>query len=206
MNLDFQLIIDPVVLMEHICKYAAKPERASQEALSIFKKIARYDGENMRMISILRSAMLKTAGARDYGAPEIVYCSMHFPLIESNLTFVLVSLDGSSKLQLGHSNRSKQVASKSLWPFYALHDQIPRKLQHSVGLSNDELFEITFRDFSYAFQVKSNKLQKSNLPRSKLLILRFYPSSRTAATHVNYYRHCMYSTNLSSTRLSRHNH
>jgi hypothetical protein len=188
-NLDFQLILDPIALLEYMAKYAAKAEKASKAALDVFLKIARSVDDDCRTLTILRKAMLQMSGLRDYGAPEIAFTSLHLPLVSTNLFFESISLTGDVKLDLTNFNSSESIFKNTLLWFYSRRSSVT--LTHTE-FNRGEILDMNFRNFCYAFSVTKSKIHQRKLPKAKVLVLKFYPNPKPHGKGQNYDKHCMY--------------
>jgi ElaB/YqjD/DUF883 family membrane-anchored ribosome-binding protein len=191
--LDFQLIVDPVVLMEYICKYTAKPEKASQQAVAIFQRIASAADDTSQTLTLLRKAMLQMSGARDYGAPEIAFSCLHLPFVMTNLTFESVNLTGSTLLDLDGFQKKRKLVRESLFSVYCGRVNLPFVNNVFLTCKKSEFVDMNFRDFAYRFKVVANKLKlRPKIKTNTRLVLRFFPSPRPQARGKNYDKHCMY--------------
>jgi hypothetical protein len=192
-NLDFQLIVDPVAVMEYMCKYASKPEKASQEAVAIFRKVAATADDAISTLTLLRKGMLQMSGSRDYGAPEIAFTSLHLPLVNSNLIFEAVNLNGLTQIDLSRGSKNKPVFKETLLSLYSQRLEMPFVEDIFLGVTQHEFEQMNFRNFAYKFKVVYNKLKvRASQKKSNRLVLKFYPAPRPHARGTNYDQHCMY--------------
>jgi hypothetical protein len=192
-NSDFQLIVDPVAVMEYMCKYASKPEKASQEAVAIFRKVASTADDTISTLTFLRKGMLQMSGARDYGAPEIAFTSLHLPLVSCNLIFESVNLNGLTQIDLSKGSINKPIFKETLLSLYSKRLEMPFVNDMFLGVTQCEFELMNFRNFAYTFKVVYNKLKaRASLKKSNRLVLKFYPAPRPHARGTNYDLHCMY--------------
>lgn len=83
-NMDWQMVMDPVVCMEYVAKYTAKAEKASKECLKVMDAVVYNADPSQETSKTIRSMALKAAG-RDFGATEIHFHNLGLPIVETNV-------------------------------------------------------------------------------------------------------------------------
>lgn len=190
-NLDFQLVVDETSLMDYIAKYAGKAERTTDQCMDILQKLSDFESENVSMQSILRKGMLRMAGVRDYGAPEILYTSLGLPLIDTNLDFIPIDLEGTMRLNL-RAKSSEKAACETLHSRYASRATLSDSSLLRLNITRDAMVNLNFCDFVKRFVLVHDDLRVRTPKLRKIVVFRFYPNPRGRANNPDFWRHCKY--------------
>ena len=97
-NVDLQMIVDVQACARYMAKYAAKGECRSHSLQSLYKSCVEHLNNNSGARRILRSALLRSVGERDFSAQETSHMLLSLPLFSCTYNFVTVALNSSRKL------------------------------------------------------------------------------------------------------------
>lgn len=116
-NVDLQVIVDVQACARYMAKYAAKGEPRSNAVSSIFKSCVNTLSSSSDARSVLRRAMIRAVGERDFAAQETAHMLLSLPLVSCTFTFVTLSLTGSQRL-VEDEDSGMLVIQKSLYDYY----------------------------------------------------------------------------------------
>ena len=170
-NVDLQIIVDVEACARYMAKYAAKGEPRSDSVHSIFKSCVDDHSANSPTHKILRRAMLRSVGERDFSAQETCHMLLSLPLFSCSFNFVTVALDRSKKISK-NSDSHELTLEASILDLYALRD---------VSLSSYNLYK-----FIANFTTARGKVYKRLTP----VIVRTFPNYSSNPHSEKYAQFC----------------
>ena len=96
-NVDLQIVVDVHACARYMAKYVAKAEPRSKSVSDIFTSCVQACPQNGNSTSVLRSAMIKAEGERDFSAQETAHMLLSLPLTSCTFSFCILSLTGDCK-------------------------------------------------------------------------------------------------------------
>ena len=179
-NVDVQTIVDIEDCVRYMTKYAAKAETKSQTAKQIFKTCVSKLSPTSQTCNVVRSAMIKSIGERDFSAQETAHMLLGLPLYSCTYTFATVSLDDSKVVEIQHTSETRMSTKLSIVQFYAdrshnaLHDQT--------------VLHMNLLQYSSHFYVHNNTVKE----RKTEVIIHTYPSYSSNPKGKHYPQYCKY--------------
>ena len=127
-NVDMQIIVDVEACARYMAKYAAKAEQKSKALDSIFKSCVNNLTETGDSHKVLRSAMVRAVGERDFSSQETAHMLLSLPLFSCSYSFVAVSLYDSQLVE-----RNEQTGQLTLQQSL-LKEYADRQVAHDLNL------------------------------------------------------------------------
>ena len=179
--MDVQTIVDIEDCVRYMTKYAAKAETKSQTAKQIFKTCVSRLSQTSQACNVVRSAMIKSIGERDFSAQEAAHMLLGLPLYSCTYTFVTVHLDEMKTVEI-HREPSRTVMSTklSIVEFYAQRAQSEP--------TNQTVNQMNLLQYSRRFYVQNNSVKE----RKTEVIVRTYPSYSSNPKSKHYPQYCKY--------------
>lgn len=163
--MDVQTIVDIEDCVRYMTKYAAKAETKSQTAKQIFKTCVSRLSHTSQACNVVRSAMIKSIGERDFSAREAAHMLLGLPLYSCTYTFVTVHLDEMKTVQIQRTLSKTTMSTKlSIVEFYAQRAQCEP--------TNQTVNQMSLLQYSRQFYVQNNSVRE----RQTEVIVRTYPS------------------------------
>ena len=172
-NVDIQVIVDVQACARYMAKYAAKGEPRSKDVQSLFRFCTENTSNNSSGHQVLRRAMLRSVGERDYSAQETGHMLLSLPLSSCTYNFCSVSLTNSHKI-------SKYQESGEI----TIH---PSHLQQ-YSSRDPSLAQVNLKDFFSKYTVNGNDVKL----RSQSVIVRTFPSYSYNPQGENYSQYCRF--------------
>ena len=141
-NIDVQTIVDIEDCVRYMTKYAAKAETKSQTSKQIFKTCVSRLSQTSHTCNVIRSAMIKSIGERDFSAQETAHMLLGLPLYSCTYTFATVSLDDSKTIEIQHSSKTTVATKLSILQCYA--DRV-HNCQHDQTILQMNLLQYSSR-------------------------------------------------------------
>ena len=171
-NVDMQIIVDVEACARYMAKYAAKAEQKSKALDAIFKSCVNSITETGNSHKVLRSAMLRAVGERDFSSQETAHMLLSLPLYSCSYSFVAVSLHESQLIE--RNEQTGQLAlQQSLIQQYA-----DREVAHDLNLCQ----------FVTQYNIQKGKLCR----RSTTVIVRFFPKYSPSTDGEHYGSYCKF--------------
>ena len=171
-NVDLQIIVDVDACARYMAKYATKDEPRSQAVSSIFKSSVDHLSDNSDAHKVLRSAMVRSVGERDFSAQETAHQLLSLPLVSCSFTFVALSLDGGGQLRKDECS-GEHVLDLSLLDHYATRSTLP---------------DVNLIEFVSKYSVYCGEPHKRPSP----VIVRTFPQHPSNPRSEQYGRYCKY--------------
>ena len=181
-NVDVQAIVDIEDCVRYMTKYTAKAETKSQTAKEIYKTCVSKLSQTSQVCNVIRSAMIKSIGERDFSAQETAHMLLGLPLYSCTYTFVTVILDEMKTVEIQRSLSQTKMSTKlSIVEYYA---------QRTQYTSTDKAVkEMSLLQYSSHFYVHVNGSVKE---RKTQVIVRTYPSYSSNPKGKHYPQYCKY--------------
>ena len=170
-NVDLQIIVDVEACARYMAKYAAKGEPRSQTVHSIFKTCVNDLSGSSHAHKVLRGAMLRSVGERDFSAQETCHMLLSLPLFSCSFNFATVNLDGSKKISR-HTESGELMLETSILDSYASR--------------NDSLSSYNLYQFLANYTIVRGKLCKRSTP----VVVRTFPTYSSNPQGEKYAQYC----------------
>ena len=180
-NVDVQAIVDIEDCVRYMTKYAAKAETTSQTAKQIFHSCINNHSLTSQTSSVIKSAMIKSIGERDFSAQETAHMLLGLPLYSCTYTFATLAIDDTKTLEIQCNSTQTTIIHKlSMVEAYAKRAcMIP---------NNKAITDMNLLQFAEKFYLYNNILKE----RKNSIVIRTYPNYSSNSTGKNYPLHCKY--------------
>ena len=113
-NVDLQIIVDVQACARYMTKYAAKGECRSQPVQTLYKSCVEHLNNNSDGRRVLRTALLRSVGERDFSAQETSHMLLSLPLFSCTYNFVTVALNSSRKVTMDDNSGELTLEASAL--------------------------------------------------------------------------------------------
>ena len=114
-NVDVQAIVDIEDCVRYMTKYAAKAETTSQTAKQIFHSCINNHSLTSQTSSVIKSAMIKSIGERDFSAQETAHMLLGLPLYSCTYTFATLAIDDTKTCKFSATVHRPQSYTNCQW-------------------------------------------------------------------------------------------
>jgi len=208
-NIDWQLVLDPGLVIDYMTKYVTKSELATTKTAarlihSILTRTVTDDG--MYVQSFLRRIMNKLLGDRMLSKQETCHLMLSIPIVHSNHSLINIDLINSTRQIVPPTNNAdrpidnaedvedRNVLRMSRIDAYAMRMDMNSWLPlHLVDLDFNQMQTMSLRDFCLSFKVgqRGPSTNKIMLDTAKFVV-NFYPSPSSSPTKDTYTYYCKY--------------
>ena len=178
-NCDIQVVIDYHACIEYLVKYASKGEPRSPVLKQAFTFVMRTCSINNNPTKLIKKAIMKSLGQRDFSAQEIMHHLMSLKLVSSSFHVVPVNLNGSRRISRSSSD-GELITTNSLLDIYATREK------HSETIPNIML--LNFIDFATKYKVVNKKLAR----QPDNIIPKVFPLYSSNPSEPNFGLYCRY--------------
>ena len=172
-NIDIQVIVDVQACARYMAKYAAKGEPRSKDVQSLFRSCTENTSNSSNGHQILRRAMLRSVGERDFSAQETGHMLLSLPLSSCTYNFCSVSLTNSRRVSKDQKSGEMTIYSSHLQQ-YSSRDPL--------------LAQVNLKDFFAKYTVNDNDVKLRPQP----VIVRTFPSYSYNPQGENYSLYCRF--------------
>ena len=165
-----QIIIDVEACARYMAKYAAKAEPRSTTVHLIFKTCVQSLSNEGNAYKILRTAMLRAVGERDFSSQETTHMLLSLPLVSCSYNFTIVSLYNSRLLTQDKESGEVTLQQSILDQYGARH-----------GLPDTDLIQ-----FAAHYTMYKGELHKHPAP----VIVRTFPQHSPNPQSESYGQYC----------------
>ena len=178
-NCDIPVVIDYHACIEYLAKYASKGEPKSPVLKQEFTSIMHTCSTNNNPTKLIKKAIMKSLGQRDFSAQEVMHRLMSLKLVSSSFVVVPISLNGSRRISRSLSD-GELVTNESLLDIYAIREK------HAENIP--DIMLLNFIDFATKYKVVNKKLtcQPDNI------IPRVFPVYSSNPNGTNFGLYCRY--------------
>lgn len=145
-NIDIQVIVDVQACARYMAKYG---EPQSKDVQSFFKSCVETQTASCNSHQILRRAMLRSVGERDFSSQETGYMLLSLPLTSCTFNFFTVSLTITCKVSRDNATGEVTLNQSQL---------------HQYSLRDALLAQVNLRDFFASYTVNGNKVKRRTHP------------------------------------------
>ena len=169
-NVDIQIIIDVQACVRYMAKYASKGEPRSQAISEIFKSSVGGIPQGSDGKSILRRAMIRSVGERDFSAQETAHMLLSLPLVSCTYSFFTLSLKQDHQVV---QDTGQLVIKQSLIDHYCI------RTAH---------MDTSLLKFAAEFSISKGEIKR----RSSPVIVRTFPQYSPNPSGDSYDLYCKY--------------
>jgi hypothetical protein len=178
-NVDVQAIVDIEDCVRYMTKYAAKAETTSQTAKEIFRTCVNNQSVASQTSTVIRSAMIKSIGERDFSAQETAHMLLGLPLYSCTFSFATVAIDSIKTIEIQNNGTRTKISHKmSIVEAYA------KRLENLPN--NEAISEMNLMQFSEHFYINNNTVRERKTP----VIVRTYPNYSSNSKGKSYPLYC----------------
>ena len=214
-NMDWQLILDPGMVIDYMTKYVTKNDMSSNAACgrlmkSLFHKTVQTEGRSVQ--SFLRRTMSKLLGERMMSKQESCHLMLGIPIVYCSHKQINIDLRNESRQVVVASSSSDPATSNdasnvtpnaetdnvivmSTIDAYGIRmDQSKWKTENEFSANANILQEISLLEFCSNFKVLSKGLFKNKITKDNTkIVINFYPSlSSSQLDDKVYTQYCKY--------------